>query len=140
MRFQGEICTLSFGLHFNRAEVLVTGNVWLLGQDGQHNPKVRLRFNTPFREADLITLQQWLADPSTETMSLPEPIRQIRRISTGSDNIVRFELDYHHESEPTWWNWEVTKPLKIRLDISANEFVYLTNSLSRENWSNNLSW
>ncbi|MFD2569332.1 hypothetical protein ACFSUS_01725 [Spirosoma soli] len=141
MRFQGENCTLSFSLHFDKGQVLLSGTIW----PRQHRSlpaqqPTRLRFTTLLPEADVANLQHWLATGTPEPIPLPDPIRQARRIMTHTDDIVHLELDYHLDPLPTWWEWEVTNPLKIRLDIRPNEFTYLTKSLSRENWPNDLTW
>jgi hypothetical protein len=142
MRFQGENCTLSFGLSFDKGQVLLTGTIWPRRNRLKELPSQspRLRFSQLFDEADLIKLQQWLTENSTDTLVLTAPIRQIRRIPAPEDGVVRLELDYYRESVPEWWQWEITTPLKIRLDVYPNEFTYLTNSLSRTNWSNDLIW
>lgn len=142
MRFQGENCTLSFGLSFDKGQVHMTGTIWpsrnRLKEVSSQSP--RLRFTQDLDEAHLEKLQHWLTEDSTEPLQLTDPIRQIRRFPENSEGIIRLELDYHHEPVPTWWEWEITNPLKIRLDVRPNEFAYLTKSLSPDVWSNNLIW
>ncbi|GAB3556508.1 hypothetical protein [Spirosoma fluminis] len=142
MRFQGENCTLSFGLHFDDGQALLTGTIWQRrnrpGELATQPPQ--LRFRQIFNHSELTSLQRWLAEGSTEPLNIADPIRQIRRISTPGQNNVSLELDYHRESTPDWWEWEVTNPLRIRLDVRPNELDFLIKSLSPGSWPTDLSW
>ena len=142
MRFQGENCTLSLGLSFNGDRALLTGSIGLphLALISFADQPPRLRFDALLSETDLIRLQRWLLEGSSEPFPLPDPIRQVRRLDVRTDDLVHLELEYHRPAVPGWWNWPVTQPLTIRLSIRPNEFAYLTGLLSRDSWTNDMKW
>lgn len=146
MRFQGETCTLSFGLFFDQDQVLLNGSLWprrpAAFEPRQQPP--RLRFNNRFSAADISRLQDWLLSGSAEPLDLPDPMRRIRRIplpdNETADDLIGLEIELRTPEVPTWWAWDVEFPLKLRIIIRASEYTYLTNALSREHWSSNLTW
>lgn len=142
MRFQGENCTLSFGLSFEGEQVLVNGTIWPRRPDNKpsRHQSSPLRFVKHFSEADFVRLQHWLASDSVEPLPLPSPLRYLRRLTTPTDGVTYLELELAFDQVPPWWNWEITFPLKVKLEIRKNEFNYLTNSLGREHWSTDLTW
>lgn len=143
MRFQGENCTLSFGLTFEGETVWLNATVWPQRQPlhDAHQPHPRLRFSTQLPQKDILQLQQWLTSNSEEPLHFTDPIRLVRRVKNSEhDEIIRLELDYYLQPEPAWWDWEISFPLKIRLEMRPAEFNYLTNALNRENWSRDLTW
>ncbi len=142
MRFQGENCTLSFGLHFDNGQVSLNGTLWLQpSADAQPRPEPsRLRFNRLLPETDLVRLQRWLADGPTEALLLPDPIRHIKRLSAPDELTVRLEVELGFEQVPPWWNWAISFPLRVLLEVRPNEYAYLIKSLDREHWSTNLTW
>ena len=140
MHFQGEICTLSFGLQFTHEQVLLSGTVWLRPSDAHlRSEPTRLHFRSLLTASEIVNLQHWLTDTSQVSFILPDPIRKIQRLADTGDGVVHLEMEYH-QPEPLWWAWPVTSPLKIHLAIRPNEFSYLLNSLNRESWSADLSW
>lgn len=142
MRFQGENCTLSFGMYFEKGQVTLNGTLWLRRSlelmSRQEQP--RLRFNNLFSETDIQHLQEWLDSGSAEPMPIPAPFRRISRLSGPNDDLIRLELELQSDQVPSWWDWEISFPLRVVLEISPNEFTYLTRSLSRDYWSANLTW
>lgn len=146
MRFQGETCTLSFGLFFDRDQVLLNGSLWPrrpAGAEPRQQPP-RLRFNNRFSAADIDRLQQWLLAGSAEPLDLPNPLRRIRRMplpdDEAADGMIGLEIELCTHQVPEWWAWDIEFPLRLRMVIRTSEFTYLTNALSREHWSSNLAW
>lgn len=140
MRFQGENCTLSFGLSFDkRGQVLLSGTLWLQPPAPRPQPS-RVRFNRVFPEADIAHLQEWLTAQPAESLPLPEPLRQLKRVSAADEQTVRLELELTLEQVPPWWAWDVSFPLRVLLEIRPNEYAYLTQSLSRDRWTTDLTW
>lgn len=143
MRFQGEISTLSFGLHFNKEEVAVSGTLWPRrppSREPRPEP-LRLHFSSLFTEPELLTVQQWLtAEDTHQPLPLSGHVRELRRIAGPDTSAVYLELEFRFDQVPDWWDWPISFPLCARLEIRPNEFVYLTESLSRERWSSDLTW
>lgn len=142
MRFQGENCTLSFGLYFDGGQVLLTGTLWprrpTAFQTQYQSP--RLRFQSIFTEEQITNLQRWLSTGSTAPFPLVDPIRAVHRLPTQLNDMTQLELELSLNEVPVWWNWDVSFPLTIQLEVRPNEFLYLTKSLSREYWSADLTW
>lgn len=142
MRFQGENCTLSFSLYFDKERVVLTGTLW------PRRPAVfaarhelpYLRFTNQFTEHEIVSLQQWLKAGLPGSYQLTGPFRYISRQVTEEGEFVRIDLELNTEHTPPWWNWDDKLPLKIKLEVRPNEFTYLTNALTRDHWSANLSW
>ncbi len=143
MRFQGEKCTLSFGMNFKNEQMVLTGSIWFrrdtLPQSGEPVPN-RIPFRLALTEAQFNELRGWVSSDAPLPFQLPAPLRQLRRISPQSSDINTFELELSHEQLPPWWNWDVVFPLTIRLNIRPHEYAYLAGTLNREYWSANLSW
>ena len=143
MRFQGEICTLSFGLNFDKEEVLLSGTLWPRrppSHEARTQP-LRIHFSTLFTEFELISIQDWLTlNDAATPLLLTGNVRQISR-ATGSDpNIIYLDLEFAFDQIPPWWDWSTSFPLCARLEVRASEFTYLTESMSRERWSADLTW
>ena len=143
MRFQGEISTLSFGLHFDNEKVSLTGTLWPRrppSREPRPEP-LRLHFSTLFTVAELVDLQHWLTVGNTSTpLTLPGNVRQVSRVTGPHAHVVYLDLEFRFDQVPDWWDWPVSFPLKAHLEILPNEFTYLTKSLSREKWSADLTW
>lgn len=143
MRFQGEICRLSFGLHFDKEQVSLSGTLWPrrpLPRPPRPEP-LRLHFATLFTEAELLTLQRWLtAGDPREPLPLPGDVRHISRATGPDPDTIYLDLEFRYDQVPDWWDWPISFPLQAHLEIRPNEFAYLTKSLSREEWSADLSW
>ncbi len=143
MRFQGEKCILSFGMNFTDERMLLTGSIWfrrdVVAQVGEPVPN-RVPFRLTLTEAEFNELRRWVSSDAPLPFQLPAPLRHLSRISPQSSDINTFELELSHEQLPPWWNWDIIFPLTIRLNIHSHEYAYLTNTLSREYWSANLSW
>lgn len=143
MRFQGEISTLSFGLQFSKEQVALSGTLWPRrppSREPRPEP-LRLHFTSLFTEAELLTIQQWLtAGDAWEPLPLAGSVREIRRIVGPDTRTMYLELEFRFDQVPDWWDWPISFPLCARLEIGANEFMYLTKSLSREQWSSDLTW
>lgn len=142
MRFQGENCTLSFGLYFSSGQVQLTGTIW-----PRHpvtaDPRSRqplLRFDKHFLATELDSLQLWLANDSASPLLLPSPLKQLRRLDDRPAGVTHLELELAMDQVPVWWNWDVSFPLKIQLEVRQNELNYLTKSLNRGHWSADLTW
>lgn len=145
MRFQGENCTLSFGLYFDSGQVLLTGTLWPRppASGAAHSPRTqppRLRFQSHLSESQLNELRHWLLNGSSTPFALAEPIRYIRRLPTQPDGLVQFDMELSFDQVPPWWDWAVVFPLTVRVEVRLNEFTYLTNALQREYWSADLTW
>ncbi|MGF7214240.1 hypothetical protein GGR92_000380 [Spirosoma lacussanchae] len=141
MRFQGENCTLSFGLSLDKGLVRLSGTVWPLRQATRSQPQQPVvRFHSLLPPDQLTALQTWLASESSTPLPFTDPIRYVRRLSSPVGNITQLELELSLEQVPVWWNWEIRFPLIVRLDIRQPEFVYLTRALQRDSWSVDLSW
>lgn len=139
MQFQGENCTLSFGLSFEKdGRVLLNGNFWLQPPVPRPQP-ARVRFNRVFPEADLEHLQRWLTTLPAEPLPLPNPLRHLKRLPSDEPT-VRLELELTHNQIPPWWAWAVSFPLRVVLEIRPNEYAYLVQSLSRDRWTTDLAW
>ncbi|MDB5241118.1 MAG: hypothetical protein JWP57_1743, partial [Spirosoma sp.] len=110
MRFQGEICTLSYGLHFDNEQVSLSGTLWPRrppSREPRPEP-LRLPFATFFTESELVALQQWLADDTRlEPLPLPGVVRQISRLPNSDANTVCFDLEFRLDRVPDWWDWPV---------------------------------
>jgi len=143
MRFQGEICTLSFGLNFDRRGVSLSGTLWPR-RPPSREPRLqplRLRFSTLFTESELVAVQTWLtADDTAMPLLLPGAVRQLSRTAGPDADTVHLDLEFRFDQVPEWWDWPVSFPLCAHLEIRPSELVYLTHSLSREQWSANLTW
>ncbi|GEM_PF-1557368 len=143
MRFQGEKCTLSFGMNFTNRQMLLTGSIWFrrdaLAQSGEPVPN-RIPFQLTLTEAELDELRRWLETDASPSFQLPAPLQHLRRVSPQSSDTNTFELELSHEQLPPWWNWDIVFPLTVRLNIRPREYAYLTGTLNREYWSDNLSW
>jgi len=143
MRFQGEISTLSYGLHFDKEQVSLSGTLWPRrppSREPRPEP-LRLPFATLFKVSELVALQHWLTDGTGEQpLPLSGAVRQISRLPGSSDGTVCFDLEFRFDQVPDWWDWPISFPLCARLEIGPNEFSYLTRSLSREQWSADLTW
>ena len=142
MRFQGENCTLSFGLYFDSGHVVLSGTVW---HRRSSSPQARqeanrLRFQSQLTEDPLTELREWLTNDSTAPFTLAEPVRLIRRLPPTPDGVTQLELELTLDQVPPWWDWDISFPLTVRLEIRPNEFNYLTNTLSRDYWSADLTW
>lgn len=143
MRFQGEICTLSYGLHFDKEQVSLSGTLWPRRPPSREprSEPLRLQFLTFFTLSELSALQQWLTDDTRqEPFPLSGVVRQISRIPGPDARTVCLDLEFRLEEVPAWWDWPISFPLSARLEIGPNEFTYLTKSLSREQWSADLTW
>ena len=142
MRFQGENCTLSFGLYFDKGQVLLNGRVWPRrpGTLGAAYELPDLRFNTLFSEEDMGKLQHWLLAGSPESLGLPAPLGRVHRLPDPDNGRVQFAVELTTDQVPAWWNWDVEFPLTVRLEVGQNEFTYLTQTLNREHWSADLTW
>ncbi len=142
MRFQGENSTLSFGLYFEAGRVLLNGTVWLRRPNSApDSPSPRVRFSTFFSEDEILRLQQWLSASSAGPFVLPHPLRHITRHTDTTDFAAVFDVTFQADQlVPSWWNWAVTSPLTVRLEVRPNELAYLIKALSREHWSTNLTW
>ena len=143
MRFQGEICTLSFGLNFDKEEVSLSGTLWPRrppSHEARTQP-LRLHFSTLFTESELVSIRNWLtANDGATPLLLAGDVRRLSR-TTGSDaGTIYLDLEFGFDQVPAWWDWPVSFPLCARLEIRASEFAYLTESLNRERWSANLTW
>lgn len=143
MRFQGEICRLSFGLDFDKEEVLLSGTLWPR-RPSSREPRMqplRLRFSTLFTESELISIQEWLtADDATTPLLLTGDVRQLSRVMGPDPSTTYLDLEFTFDQVPVWWDWPISFPLRARLEVRANEFAYLTESLNRERWSADLTW
>ena len=143
MRFQGEICTLSFGLNFDKEEVVLSGTLWPRRQPS-HEPRpqpLRLHFSTLFTESELISIQDWLAADDVPTpMLLTGDVRQLSRATGPDPGTTYLDLGFAFDQVPAWWDWPISFPLCARLEIRNSEFTYLTKSLNRERWSADLTW
>jgi hypothetical protein len=142
MHFQGEISTLSFGLHFDKEHVSLSGTLWPR-RPPSHEPRpepLRLHFSTLFTVSELHAIQQWLMKSDMNPLSLSGDIRLISRVSGPDAQTIYLDLEFRFEQVPAWWDWPVSFPLKGHLEIRPNEFTYLTRSLSHEQWSADLTW
>ncbi len=142
MRFQGENCTLSFGLYFTGGQVQLTGTIWPRHSVAA-DPRSRqplLRFDKLLSETELDRLQLWLANESNTPLPLPNPLKQIRRLNDQPTGVTHLELELSTDQVPPWWDWDISFPLKIELEVRRNELDYLTKSLNREHWSADLTW
>lgn len=143
MRFQGEKCALSYGLHFNNEQASLSGTLWPRrppSREPRAEP-LRLHFTTLFTVSELLALQHWLRnDTSGEPLPLSGAVRQITRLPGPDANTVCFDLEFRLDQVPDWWDWPVSFPLCARLEIGPNEFTYLTKSLSHDQWSTDLTW
>jgi hypothetical protein len=100
-----------------------------------------LYFTTLFTVSELMALQHWLTDnTSPEPLPLSGAVRHISRASGPDASTVCFDLEFRLDEVPDWWDWPVSFPLRARLEIGPNEFAYLTKSLSRDQWSTDLTW
>lgn len=142
MHFQGEICTVSYGLHFDEGQVLINGVLWprRSAAADPHPLLPRFRFNGLFPEQDILALQHWLLTDSQQPLDLPNAIRQVRRLDTPDADTIHLELELRFDQAPAWWDWPLRFPLCVRLAIHSGEFAYLAKSLSREHWSTDLAW
>lgn len=143
MRFQGENCTLSFGFHFDKEQVSLTGTLWPR-RPPSREPRLqplRLQFATLFSESELQAIQHWLTSGnSAEPLPMTGNVRYIRRVSGPDTNTIYLDLEFRFEEVPDWWDWPVTFPLSARLEIRPAEFTYLTKSMNRAQWSSDLTW
>lgn len=143
MRFQGENCTLSFGLHFDKEQVSLSGTLWPRRPPSRppRPQPLRLPFSILFTEPDLSAIQQWLTtDKSSEPLLLSGDVRQVSRVTGPDTNTVYLDMEFRFNQVPDWWDWPVSFPLRARLEIRPNEFAYLVKSLNREHWSADLTW
>lgn len=143
MRFEGEKCTLSFGLSFDNQRVSLSGTLWPR-RPPTRPPRVhplRLPFSALFTEPELLSLQHWLtADDAPQPLPLPGSIRHIMRATGPDPELVYLDLEFVFDQVPPWWDWPISFPLRARLEIRPNELAFLTKSLGREQWSANLTW
>lgn len=142
MRFQGEICTFSYGLHFSKNQVLINGTVWPRRTAStdlrQYLP--RLRFNGLLSDEEFVSLHHWLLTDTPDPLNLHNAIRQVRRRAIADSDTVWLEVELRTDQVPSWWDWPVRFPLCVRLEMRSNEFDHLTQSLSRERWSTDSIW
>jgi hypothetical protein len=143
MHFQGENCTLSFGLHFDKEQVSLTGTLWPRrppSREPRPHP-LRLQFATLFSENELQTIQHWLASGHTsEPLPLKGNVRLINRVSGPDSNMVYLDLEFDFGQAPDWWDWPVHFPLTAQLEIRPSELTYLVKSMNRAQWSSDLTW
>lgn len=143
MRFQGEICRLSFGLHFDKEQVSLSGTLWPrrpLPRPPRSEP-LRLHFSTLFTESELIAIQHWLTDGDfSAPLPLSGDVRQLSRAAGPDAHTIYLDLEFRYDQVPDWWDWPISFPLRAHLEIRRNEFAYLIKSLSREQWSADLTW
>ncbi len=143
MYFQGEKCTLSFGMNFTNGQMLLTGSIWFrrdaVAQSGDPVPS-RIPFRLILTEAEFNELSRWISSGISLPFQLPAPLRHLSRTSPSASGATTFELELSHEQIPPWWNWDVVFPLTVRLNIPPHEYTYLANAVSREYWSSDLSW
>ncbi len=143
MRFQGENSSLSFGFQFDKDQVSLSGTLWPR-RPSSREPRpqpLRLRFSTLFTEPELLAIQRWLtAGHSSEPLPLSGDVRQLSRTTGPNADFIYLDLEFRFDQVPDWWDWPISFPLRARLEIGPNEFVYLTKSLSRERWSADLTW
>ena len=145
MRFQGENCTLSFGMSFTKEQMLLTGSIWFRRDaPAQVRPEPIVPNRIPLRlaltETEFDELRHWLTTDAPAPLQLPDPLRHLRRVHSPQADVTVFEIELCHEQLPAWWNWDVVFPLTVRLIIRPREYAYLTNTLNREQWSANLIW
>ena len=143
MRFQGENSTLSFGLHFGKEQVSLSGTLWPR-RPPPREPRpqpLRLHFSTLFTEPELLAIQRWLtADHPSEPLSLSGNVRQLSRVTGPEADTVYLDLEFRFNQVPDWWDWPISFPLSARLEIRSTEYACLTKSLSRDQWSADLTW
>ena len=143
MRFQGEISTLSYGLHFDEEQVSLSGTLWPRrppSREPRPEP-LRLQFAMLFTVSELSALQHWLTEGnSQEPLPLSGVVRQISRLPNSDVSTVCFNLEFRLDQVPDWWDWPISFPLCAWLEIGPNEFTYLTKSLGRDQWSTDLTW
>lgn len=143
MRFQGENCTLSFGLRFKHEKVSLNGTLWPRRPPSRvpRSQPLRLHFSTLFGEPELLAIQDWLTvGDVSKPLPLLGDIRQVSRVSGPDADTIYLDLVFGFDQVPDWWDWPVGSPLSARLEIRRNEFAYLTKSLGREQWSADLTW
>jgi hypothetical protein len=139
MRFEGDICTLSFGLHTRRNQVQLQGTLW---PHASANPKydaVRpcIRFSTLFDQTELELLHQWLLNGSNDDILLPEPLQLARRLPSPHGNPLTFEIQFKLTEIPDWWSWDTGFPLRLHFVVQQPEFTFLVQSLDRHYWFDN---
>ena len=136
MRFEGDTCTLSFGLHARKNQVQLQGTVWPRGSANPKYDAVRpsVQFSTLFDQAGLESLHQWLLNGSNGDISLPEPLRLARRLPADYDNSLAFEIQFQLAEIPDWWRWDTAFTLRIQIVVQQPEFAFLVQSLERTHW------
>ncbi len=143
MHFQGEKSTLTFGFQFDHERVSLNGILWPRRPPARapRPEPLRLPFSAFFSEPELLGLQHWLlAGDTAQPLPLNGYVRQISR-ATGPDvQAVYLDLEFSFDQVPDWWDWPISFPLCAHLEIRPNEFSYLIKSLSRAQWSANLTW
>ena len=148
MHFQGETCTLSFGIHFMPDHILLTGSIWfrrdnpVQSKQTAYNRTIpdRIPFQLKLTNAKFSEMRHWLAVDTKTPFQLPAPLRHLSRISPQMPDVNVIDLELTHDQLPSWWNWDVVFPLTVRLTIRPTEYAYLTGILSREYWSADLTW
>lgn len=136
MQFEGDTCTLSFGLHPRQDRVQLLGTLWPYDSANPQYDNVRpaVRFGTLFRETDLDLLQQWLLTGADGTINLPEPLQLARRLSPAGSDPLLFEIQFDLPEIPAWWHWNTSFPLCVHLDVRQREVSFLAESLDKHYW------
>lgn len=136
MHFEGDTCTLSFGLHPRQDQVQLLGILWPQDSVNPQYDNVRpaVRFSTLFREADLDLLQQWLLTGADGDIRLPEPLQLARRLSPAGSDPLSFEIQFDLAEIPAWWHWDTSFPLRVHLDVRQREVSFLAESLNKHYW------
>lgn len=139
MHFEGDTCTLSFGLHTRMNRVQLLGTLWPLDSSNPQYDSVRpaVRFSTLFSEADIESLHRWLLSGAHGDIVLPEPLQLARRLSPADSALLSFEIQFGLPEIPDWWHWDTSFPLRVHVDVRQREFSFLVQSLDRQYWFDN---
>ncbi|QJD80642.1 hypothetical protein [Spirosoma rhododendri] len=139
MRFEGDTCTLSFGLYPRKNQVQLQGTVWPRGSTNPQYEAVRpsVPFSTFFTPDDVDLLQQWLLNGADDDILLPEPLQLARRLTPIDSDLLTFEIQFGLAEVPEWWRWDTAFPLRVQVDVHRSEFSFLAQSLDRHHWFDN---
>lgn len=136
MHFEGDTCTLSFGLHPRQHQVQLLGTLRPQNSVNPQYDNVRpaVQFSSLFREIDLDLLQQWLLTGANGDIRLPEPLQLARRLSPAGSDPLSFEIQFDLPEIPVWWHWDTSFPLRVHLDVRQREVSFLAESLNKHYW------